>query len=63
MDSFLNVYFLFQCFIFKTVILKPKQHLKKYDDTVQLAPNFIALGLHSQQELFGKNKSRKWNLE
>jgi len=31
--------------------LKPKQRLRKYDD-VLLAPNFIAQGLHSQQELF-----------
>jgi hypothetical protein len=42
--------------------LTPKQPPKKCDH-VQSAPNFTAQGLHSQQEQFEKNKSRKWNLE
>ena len=42
--------------------LKPKQCLSKYDDMLSAA-NFIAQGLHLQQKLFEKNKSRKWKLE
>jgi hypothetical protein len=35
--------------------MKPKQHLKKYDE--QSAPNFIAQGLQLWQKLLEKNKS------
>jgi hypothetical protein len=43
---------------------KPKKCLRKCVQGIgwhgQSAPNFIAQGLHLQQELFEKNKSRKW---
>ena len=42
--------------------LKPKQCLSKFDD-MPSAANFIAQGIHLQQKLFEKNKSRKWKLE